>query len=172
MKTFPDGTEHKRYVVSGERGQWLATVFLGADGVFSTVSDYGNYGYWWGGIGGDGDVRRFLCGCNAHYLTGKLSPGREYDGDATERGIRKHILEQRREKAYTKEFARVEWDILGSWASPSEDFRSWYEQTEIGDASEFYCDRPRQQAVAFVEKVMPRLCEMLRAEMAAEKAAA
>lgn len=171
-KTFPDGATHRRYDVHGEREQWLATVFLGAEGIFSTVSDYGNYGYWWTAIGGDGDIRRFLLNSERDpgYFRCKFDSSTEYDGAATERWIRKHIIDQRRRGALTKERAREEWEIAGYALS---DFRDWVDATEMDIyPGDFYCDRPNPQAVAFVEKVMPRLCEMLRAEMAAEKVAA
>lgn len=171
MKTFPDGTEHKRYVVSGERGQWLATVFLGAEGVFSTVSDYGNYGYWWTGIGGDGDIRRFLCGCDAHYLTGKLAPRWDPDPDASEIEVKRCIIRLRRDGKLTAEEAREEWGLLFHVRGGDEG--GWWANTNLGEhafPSELWHYRRPPQAVAFVEKAMPRLCEMLRAELAAEKA--
>lgn len=170
-KTFPDGATHRRYDVRGERGQWLATVFLGAEGIFSTVSDYGNYGYWWGAIGGDGDIRRFLLNSerDPDYFRIKLNPTSHYDGEATCEAIRKQIIEWRKDGTMSREEAREEYDRAETACA---DFRDWYEETEIEDAGEFYVTKPDAQAVAFVEKVMPRLCEMLRAELAAEKAAA
>jgi hypothetical protein len=172
MRTFPDGTTHRRYDVRGERGQWLATVFLGADGVFSTVSDYGNYGYWWSAIGGDGDIRRFLLRSEEDpgYFRIKLDASTEYDGEATEGEVRKAMLQWRREGTLTKEQARQEWEIADYARA---DFRDWHDATDMDVyPDDFYRDRPNPQAVAFVEKVMPRLCEMLRAELAAEKAVA
>ena len=167
-KTFPDGAEFKRYNVPG----W-AVVFLDTRGILSVVSDYGDYGYWFGSIGGDGDIRRFLCECDDDYLMRKIAPQDVYDGAATKAGILKHIREYRREKNYTKDFARQEWDLAtGGYADPESDFRTWYEETEIQDASEFWRGKREPQAVAFCERIMPRLREMLRAEMAAERKAA
>lgn len=162
-KTFPDGSAHRRYVVRGEGGQWLATVFIGADGVFSTVSDWGNYGYWWTSFGDD--IRRFLCGCDDGYLLGKFSPQHEYDDVATEAAIREHIatLPEREREMETIHLEELE---------SSGDFRGWCDETGIEAPWEFSRERTSRQAVAFVEKVMPRLREMLRAELAAEKAAA
>jgi len=170
---FPGGTEFKRYNIPSQKGEGWSVVFLDPRGIITTVSDYGNYGYWFGEIGGDGDIRRFLCQCDDDYLVRKLAPKEVYDGEATKKGILKHIREHRREKFYTKEFARKEWDLAtGDWANPEDDFRAWYEETEIGDASEFWTGKHDPRAVAFCEKVMPRLREMLRAELAAEKQAA
>jgi hypothetical protein len=122
---------------------------------------------------GDGDIRRFLCQCDDDYLVRKLAPQEVYDGAATKAAILKHIREHRREGNYTKDFARQEWDLATSeWADPENDFRSWYEETEIGDASEFWTGKHNPRAVAFCEYVMPRLREMLRAELAADAQAA
>lgn len=170
--TFPDGAAFKRYDIPSERGEGWAVVFLDARGIISTVSDYGDYGYWFGQIGGDGDIRRFLCQCDNGYLLRKIAPREVYDGEATKKGILKHILEHRREKNYTKDFARQEWDLAtGPWTDLLSDFRTWYEETEIGDAAEFHREKSDPRAVAFCERVMPRLRAMLKAELAAEKQA-
>lgn len=171
--TFPDGSEFKRYNIPSRQGEGWAVVFLDPRGIISTVSDYGDYGYWFGPSAGDGDIRRFLCQCDDDYLVRKLAPQEVYDGAATKAAILKHIREHRREGNYTKDFARQEWDLATSeWADPENDFRSWYEETEIGDASEFWTGKHNPRAVAFCEYVMPRLREMLRAELAADAQAA
>ena len=166
-KTFPDGTNHKRYDLF-ERGYWLATVFIGADGVFSAVSDYGDYGHWWRSIGCD-DIRQFLCGCDSGYLVRKFAPTLERDDDATVRAIKDCILKLRRGKDLTAEQAREEWDRVESFESPD----VWYRETKlhrVTDVAGLGRNRHNPQAVSFCEKVMPRLCEVLRAETAAEQA--
>lgn len=172
-KTFPDGSEHKRYVVRGERGEWIATVFIGADGVFSTVSDWGNYGYWWIGIGGYGDIRRFLCGVSADSLIRKISPQWEIDPEASEVAIKQCIIRLRRAGALTADEARDEWELLSHVRDGDEG--GWWAHTDLGEHAfpgELWCHRRAPQAVAFVENVMPRLREMLAAELAAERKAA
>lgn len=167
-KTFPDGTNHRRYDVCTEKGYWLATAFIGADGVFSAVSDYGDYGHWWRSIGCD-DIRQFLCGCDADYLVRKFAPETERDDEATVRAIKDCILKLRRSKSLTAEQAREEWDLVENFDSPD----VWYHETnlhQVTDVAELGRSRYKPQAVSFCEKVMPRLCEMLRAEMAAEQA--
>ena len=143
-------------------------MFLGADGVFSTVSDYGDYGYWWRDVGGDGDIRRFLCDCDAGYLVRKLAPTLERDDDATVRAIKDCILDLRRQEVLTKEQARAEWTLVEGFESPD----VWYHETElhrVTAVAELSRNRHNPQAVSFVEKVMPRLREVLQAEMAAEQ---
>ena len=168
-KTFPDGATHRRYDVRTEGGAWLAVVFLGADGFFSTVSDYGNYGHWWGSTGRD-DFRDFLCGTSADYLVGKFSPEWEMDPDASEIEVKKCIIRLRREGTLTADEARAEWELL-SYVRDGDD-GGWWANTDLGKhawPADLWLQRRSPQAVAFVEKVMPRLVLMLRAEMAAEK---
>lgn len=170
-KTFPDGTTHRRYDLRSERGGWLATVFLGAEGILSTVSDYGNYGYWWGSV--QDDFRAFLCRIDDGYLLGKVSPGEEVDEKASEAGVKACILRLRREKRIDADTARDEWDLLSYVRDGDEG--GWWAQTTLGehaDPMELWSWRSNQQAVAFCERVMPRLREMLRAELAAERKAA
>lgn len=166
-KNFPDGTTHHRYDVRAETGQWLATVFVGADGVFSTVSDYGNYGYWWRNPGCD--IREFLWTTNADQLVSKLSPEWETDYDASEIEIKRCIIRLRREGRLTADEARDEWDLL---SYVHDDSGGWWANTELGKhafPADLWCQRRSRQAVMFVERVMPRLVLMLRAELAAEK---
>ena len=44
----------------------------------------------------------------------------------------------------------------------------WYENTKLGDASEFAVYDFSPRALAFQKHVMPRLREVIRAELAAE----
>lgn len=169
-QTFPDGANHHRYDVRSERGEWLATVFIGADGVFSTVSDYGNYGHYWGSP--SCDIRAFLCRVDEHYFVGKLSPRLETDSDATEAEIKRAIIRLRRDGILDADQAREEWELL-YWIRDGNEC-GWWAQTSLGEytfPADLICMRRSPQAVLFVERVMPRLVLMLRAELAAEKAA-
>ena len=170
-EVFPDGANHRRYNVRGERDEWLATVFIGADGVFSTVSDYGNYGHYWGSP--SCDIRAFLCRVDENYLVGKLSPQWETDIDATEVEVKKTIIRLRRAGTLDAEQARDEWELL-SYVRAGND-GGWWAQTTLGQHAypgDLWQQMRSPQAVLFVERVMPRLVAMLRAELAAEKAAA
>lgn len=173
VRQFTDGAEHRRYIVRGKRGQWLATVFLCADGLMTTVSDYGNYGYWWRSIGGDGDIRAFLCRVSDDYLVGKIAPQWETDPDASEAAIKQTIVRLRRAGTITADEARDEWELLSHVRDG--DTGGWWANTSLGKHAfpgDLWCERRSPQAMAFAEHVMPRLREMLQAEMTAEKGAA
>ena len=170
-EVFPDGANHRRYNVRGERDEWLATVFIGADGVFSTVSDYGNYGHYWGSP--SCDIRAFLCRVSNDYLAAKLSPQWATDVDATEVEIKRTIIRLRRDGTLDAEQAREEWELL--YCVRDGDSGGWWAQTTLGQHAypgDLWQQMRSPQAVLFVERVMPRLVAMLRAELAAEKAAA
>lgn len=69
-------------------------------------------------------------------------------------------------KATRLEFRRRHGEELYHW-------RDWYDATELEcDPHELYCDKPAPQVCAFMREVMPELCKLLRAELAAEKATA
>ena len=173
--TFPDGSTLKRYDLPSINGlEGWATIVLGADGFFAAVTDYGNYAYRWCATG-EVDFRNFILRIGGDYLLGKVSSEDVYDDEATERLIKKHILEHRKEGWYSKERARKEWDHLvacGVADNGEIGFHQWYEGTEIGDAYEMRVDVYPRDASAFAEKTLPRLKDAIRAELAAEKVAA
>jgi hypothetical protein len=165
IKAFEDGTTTRKYDVRGDRGEWLATVFLDARGIFSTVSDYGNYGYWWGDVGGNGDIRSFLLRSDRDpdYFQNKLDPSEHYDGEATVNAIRKLVIDLRRRKEIGKDEAREEYDNA---RLARHDFSEWYWTiSTVEIPSDVYETRPNPQVVAFMREVMPRLCVLIRAEI-------
>jgi hypothetical protein len=149
-------------------GEWLARVVITDDGYFSTVSDYGEYAYWWTHAGAC--FRRFLTQICTDSLLNKIAPRREYDSDATLKAAKRQILEARRGREVTAEDARCEWERLydNSWLESSEAYAAWYRETELPDAHECYRERRNPQSVAFVEHVWPVFVAAIRAELAAE----
>lgn len=150
-------------------GGW-AIVFLDSQGCFSGLSDYGNVAYRWpmaGQVPGR-EFREFLLGCDDYYLTLKLGQGRkEYDPKGTLQMVKEHILRYRRDDSLTKAEAREEWNRLETYDNLARefDFSQWYTATGIEDAGEFYCQRYDTDVTAFVEMVMPRLRERMRADL-------
>lgn len=157
-----------RYDLRDEKGAWLGCVVISDDGFFSTVSDYGNYAYWWGGAGEE--FRRFLCRLEPDYICGKLSSRHKYDGDATLRGVKRAIVAMRRRMDWTKGEAREEWDLLDEHSSleGSEWFAIWTTHTKLGDAYEHATYVYPSDVRAFAERVWPALVKRLQAEMADE----
>ncbi|QQR47781.1 hypothetical protein JKA73_17760 [Myxococcus xanthus] len=167
--------------------RWLAEVFLRSDGLFTVVSDYGNYGYWWGNPGRP--VREFVAALadrdESDYLCGKLGSRDWWDGTSTLKAIREHIIEYRRDGSWTKERAAEEWQTLSEALTTWHDvdarnatemdelqFHNWFRETKIDDASEFAAYDYEPQLRAFASEVMPVLATAIREQLKAEAAVA
>lgn len=154
-------------------GSGWAIIFIDENGLFSTVSDYGNYGHWWSAHGQD-DARKFFLHSrqDPSYFMGKLHGSRpeEEDLPATYKLVCKHILEHRRGGDWTRKRAREEWDLAKEHLDSDEDYRGWYEATSIDCAYDYHCTRYPGQLQAFIERVMPRLVTLIEAQLAAEAA--
>ena len=64
------------YTLRGERGEWLGQIVLTSDGMFASVTDYGNLSYAWRSYGTD--FKEFLCSINTGYFATKLYTGMSY----------------------------------------------------------------------------------------------
>jgi hypothetical protein len=66
----------KSYTLIDENGNWLGQIILTNDGLFASVTDYGNLSYAWRAYGEN--FREFLCGLNISYFGQKLYTGMSY----------------------------------------------------------------------------------------------
>lgn len=66
----------RSYTLKGENGQWLGQVVLTDDGLFASVTDYGNLSYAWRAYGDD--FREFLISLDQQYFSSKLYSGMAY----------------------------------------------------------------------------------------------
>ena len=67
----------RSYTLYTENGGWLGQVVLTEDGMFASVTDYGNLSYTWRSTG-DEDFRRFICKLNTDYFASKMSSSLAY----------------------------------------------------------------------------------------------
>jgi len=67
----------KSYTLWGEHGVWLGQIVLTSDGMFASVTDYGNLSYSWRAFG-EQDFRKFIVSLNVEYFGSKLSTGMSY----------------------------------------------------------------------------------------------
>lgn len=67
----------RSYTLHTENGSWLGQVVLTSDGMFASVTDYGNLSYAWRHFG-DEDFRKFLLGLNTDYFATKMYQGMAY----------------------------------------------------------------------------------------------
>ena len=60
-----------------EHGDWLGQIVLTSDGMFASVTDFGNLSYAWRSYG-DKDFREFLANLNMDYFGSKMFTGMSY----------------------------------------------------------------------------------------------
>lgn len=68
--------ESQSYTLRDENGHWLAQVVLTSDGMFASVTDYGNFSYAWRNFGTN--FKEFLCGLSKDYFANKMNQGFAY----------------------------------------------------------------------------------------------
>lgn len=170
MKRNPKTRFYQVRVADGRGSEW-ARIWITDDGCISIVSDYGNFGYWFGAPGGE--FRRFLTGCGDDYLMNKFAEGeKELDQSATERAAKDLVLGNRRDRTLTTEQAQDEWDAVCAVDWQDEYVRSrWYfEETKLVDCGA--CDvlqyRTPMRVQMFVKVLWPLFVECLEAELAIE----
>lgn len=158
-----------RYSLPNVKGEGWAIIFMDETGCFTALSDWGDVAYRWNQRGlPPGGFKHFLLTADDSYLISKFgSQRREYDPENTLASVKDHILSTRRDGSMTKDDAREEWDSLKTYEDlrTEFDFSQWYSTTKLEDAGEFHCMRYVRDVTNFVEKVMPRLRELLRAEV-------
>ncbi len=67
----------KSYTLRTENGSWLGQVVLTSDGLFASVTDYGNCSYAWRSYGPE-NFREFLCNIEVDYFASKIYSGMAY----------------------------------------------------------------------------------------------
>ncbi len=151
-------------------GEGWAHIFITDSGMFSAVSDWGNYANWWSHPGTK-DFREFFLSAERdwEYFARKLRPEKILDEEASFKNIKGEILRQRRTKDLTKEQAENAWAALSyhdSWAA-------YLESSECTDAFDeawdFSVQRLHQDVVSFCKRVLPRLAETVAAELSGAK---
>ncbi len=153
------------YEVKPGKSGW-ARIWITDDGCISIMSDWGNYGYWFGAPGCE--FRLFLTGCDGDYLGNKFCGGKtEFDGEETVEAIRECILRLRRDLRLTRDDARREWRALPGSFDTAEDFGCWVRETTIQDAYEL-SRYVRPHAVRqFMKQAWPLFVAQLKTELAA-----
>jgi|SRR6187402_1639834 len=66
----------RSYTLRTESGQWLGQVVLTSDGMYGSVTDYGNLSYAWRAFGED--FRDFILQLNDGYFADKMATGMAY----------------------------------------------------------------------------------------------
>lgn len=147
-----------------------AFIFIETElGLFSTISDWGNYGYIWNAPGKE--FREFLLDLKTDYLRSKLlqDQGHQtqvFDAEAT----RKAILEAIDKSAFSEVERQEEKEALDNRVPMEEDdYGAWQTETRLSEPWSLGVWSHNLQCTAFCEKVfMTKFKELLRAELAQE----
>jgi len=157
-------------VPATSEGEDWATVILTSDGLFSVVSDFGNYCYHWHSFG-DGDFRQFFVNLQPNYVLCKLANGSglqpQYDGAATLLAWKRLVLEMRRARDIDHITAREMWDasIIANDLIDEDDFRQFIDDNnfcidDIHHIAEFnFHDTDLGR---FCEKVLPNIQQHIK----------
>ncbi len=168
MARNPNPTTRFYEVKPGQSG-W-ARIWITDDGCISIMSDWGNYGYWFGAPAVE--FRLFLTGCDDDYLGNKFAGGKkDFDGQETADAVRELILRHRREKRLSAEDARREWDSLDSDFGSEIDWCEWVNHETQFDHEYVYDlgSYVRPNAVRqLIKHVWPLFVAQLRAQLAVE----
>ncbi len=65
------------YTLYTDNGAWLGQIVLTSDGMFASVTDYGNLSYTWRSYGQQ-EFKEFLCGLSVDYFGTKMYTGMAY----------------------------------------------------------------------------------------------
>lgn len=163
-----------RYRIPGEPGRDSGgVVILDSTGYFSTVSDYGNYAFYWSAHGMS-DFRQFVIGLEKSwdYAASKLGGHRLthiFDAEATAKALKKELLDLRRARYLGKETTETEWLYLKDLEEGELSPEDWHRLTQVfhhdTGGAQYRMDRDLE---AFCKKLLPRLAVLLRAELVAE----
>jgi hypothetical protein len=162
-----------RYRIPGEPGNDSGgVVIMDSTGYFSAVTDYGNYAFYWSAHGMD-DFRQFVIGLEESwdYVASKLGGLRLthiFDEEATALDLKRELLEWRRQGGVEKDEAREEWARLEELENGFLTADEWGSLTIFENLSERCHYRVDRDLEAFCKKLMPRLANLLRAELTAE----
>lgn len=77
MSNTEDKITAKSYTLWAKTGEWLGQVVLTSDGMFASVTDYGNFSFSWRNYG-PGEFEKFLIGLSADYFATKMATGMSY----------------------------------------------------------------------------------------------
>lgn len=153
------------------RGEW-ATIFIREDGIFTAVSSFGNYGYFWGNTGCN-DVREFFlrCGRDTDYFLKKLSPKQEINADKSIDALKLEVRRMRREKEIDEAQARELYDTIEDYSDDWEGIirSSVMSVIEYDTLADLTVMENNYNAVAFCEHILPALAGAIRLQLESER---
>lgn len=151
-------------------GNGWFVVFMDEGGCVSIQSDYGDYAYRWGSFGDD--IRAFLMQCNESYLIDKFTQSwpQVSKGKKSVRHIKESILDERRQKALSKEKARGLYDAIPDYLEDGFRLNDITDDGLVdwivsGDYGTLVCEKELGQIHAFFEKCWPDILKQMKESM-------
>lgn len=145
-------------------------------GVIAITSSFGSVGHFFGSIG-ERPFWDFLIGCDWSYLANKFwgLDARQFDFEASVKGLRETVIEKRRAGGLTRDEARETWDEIDA-LEPGQDEgffagQVYYDCPAITKHCDIYdgdiarkVDNP--QCIGFRDDIWVHFCAWVRAEKA------
>lgn len=127
--TFDEIVVHER--------EWARLLWEESSGRVFIASSYGCWSFCWTHIG-ERSLREFLADLDMEYMGKKMlgSHSHVFSLEGTVQCIKEWILRYRKDRSFTKQEAREEWDIMLKFKCGWIDFGEWYNETNIDDAYE------------------------------------
>jgi hypothetical protein len=153
-----------RYFLDRQNGMDWNLIILDQSGSNCTLFISGDNGKYVARFYYEKDFREFLLGIDKDYLLDRIAKQDIYDGDDTKDKIKRYILDARYDGGLNREEARKEWDLIEDYDIDHEiGFHYWLGDTTIDweDATDLMQRRYSSGAVAFVERVLPRLKQLI-----------
>ena len=151
-------------------------LFLDESGIFSAVTDCGDYSY---GHFSCNSIRHFVAyqlGRDPHYALSKIArrQDKELQGEATLANAKRLIMESRRHGSSTKEEAREAWEGLPEYDLNDE--YQWRRFYDLYDENVIGCDWQESvmeydwdnMAYSFLKNCLPGLQELIKKELEQE----
>lgn len=170
IREFPGVVE--KYVLMPDREWGIIYIDEGA-GVLSVVSSWGNWAYSWHNHGCP-SLKHFLVQIARDqdtYLENKLAGSQWFDSEATEREIRRKVIEQRRDGDLDKKLARICWDALEDFPHSKAEYYHWiYDQCIglqeiIGEDEPICIEGPPPSVREFKKRCFIPFAEYLKKEL-------
>lgn len=162
---------HYKFASTGSGEGW-AHIMIREDGFFATVSDYGNYAYWWTSTG-KSDIREFFLRADVEwdYFAGKLGPKKELDVEGSFEAVLQDIANELHAGRIDVSEAAEQTKHVKMFQD-DEDWEGFIRD----DATFEYLDEPfrfgrmrRDPDVdAYAKKILPRLVVAIKAELQSE----
>lgn len=159
-----------RYTVPSVDGEGWGIVLFDNTGVFSAVTDFGNFAYWFS-LRENESMEEFLISRRPDQILCKIAREDKIDVEETIKYIKEELLRNRRAERFTEEAAREEWKLieelqrdLGDY-SEEVAFHYFYEKTRIQFDDGFLRFKYPSAAIRFCNETFVRLQEKLKSEL-------